>query len=76
MLANGVSSWGNAGLDPSSTAVTFAYAQSVAPPSDPANTASRFSIHNTRGRWTHDLNSAKIANFAELVQSLSEAPES
>ncbi|GAB1313709.1 Cellobiose dehydrogenase cytochrome domain-containing protein [Madurella fahalii] len=76
VLAKGVSSWGNTNLDPSSTAVPFAYAQSAAPPTEPANNASRFSIHNTRGKWSHDLSNAKLANFTELVQRASEAPES
>jgi len=67
VLARGVSAWGSTKLDPSAV-VPLAYAQAASPPTDPANNASRFSIHNTRGKWSHDLNAAKIANFAELVK--------
>jgi hypothetical protein len=76
VLAKGVSSWATTQLNPASTAVSFAYAQSASPPVEPANNASRFSIHNTRGKWSHDLSSAKLANFAELVQKASEARSS
>ena len=72
VLAKGVSSWSSTKLNPSSS-VSFAYAQSASPPTEPANNASRFSIHNSRGKWSHDLNNAKIANFTELVQKAASA---
>ncbi|KAL2262908.1 hypothetical protein VTK26DRAFT_9049 [Humicola hyalothermophila] len=68
-LAEGISSFGATQLDPSGT-VPLAYAMSVQPPSDPASNSSRFSMHNSRGMWTHDLNSAKIADFDALVESV------
>ncbi|KAK3314563.1 hypothetical protein B0H66DRAFT_627164 [Apodospora peruviana] len=74
-LAKGVSSWGTTKLDPASTAVSFAYAQSASAPTDPANNSSRFGIHNSRGKWSHDLSSAKVADFATLVTKAS-APRS
>ncbi|EAQ87070.1 hypothetical protein CHGG_08323 [Chaetomium globosum CBS 148.51] len=67
VLAKGVSSWGSTNLNPAGT-VSLAYAQSATPPAEPANNATRFSIHNSRGKWTHDLKSAQIANFAELIE--------
>ncbi|KAK0614844.1 hypothetical protein B0T17DRAFT_497853 [Bombardia bombarda] len=70
-LAKGVSSWSTTKLDPASTAVSFAYAQSAAAPAEPANNASRFSIHQTRGKWSHDLSSAKLANFTSQVAKAS-----
>lgn len=66
VLAQGVSAWGNTKLDPAGN-VSFAYAQAARPPTEPANNATRFSIHNSRGTWTHDLKSSQIANFDELV---------
>ena len=70
-LAKGASAWGSTKLDPSSTAVSFAYAQSASAPTEPTNAASRFSIHQSRGKFTHDLAAAKIANFAAAVEKLS-----
>ncbi|KAK3305135.1 uncharacterized protein B0T15DRAFT_567183 [Chaetomium strumarium] len=67
VLAQGVSVWGSAKLNPAGN-VTLAYAQSAAPPTQPANNASRFSIHNSHQRFSVDLKAAQIANFAELVQ--------
>jgi hypothetical protein len=67
VLAQGVSAWGSTKLDPAGNA-TLAYAQSAAPPTQPANNASRFSIHNSHQRFSVDLKAAQIANFAELVQ--------
>ncbi|KAK3345520.1 hypothetical protein B0H65DRAFT_442879 [Neurospora tetraspora] len=48
-LAKGASAWGTTKLDPNSSAVPFAYAQSRSPPTNPADVASRFSIHQTDG---------------------------
>ncbi|KAH6851370.1 hypothetical protein B0I37DRAFT_404989 [Chaetomium sp. MPI-CAGE-AT-0009] len=73
VLAKGVSAWGNTNLDPAGT-VSLAYAQSARPPTEPANNATRFSVHNSRGKWTHDLKSAQIADFAELVEKASTPP--
>jgi hypothetical protein len=70
VLAKGVSAWGSTKLNPAGT-VSLAYAQSASPPTEPANNASRFGIHNSRGKWSHDLKSAQIANFAELVEKAS-----
>jgi len=72
VLAKGVSAFGSTKLDPAGT-VSLAYAQSVTPPTEPANNASRFSIHNSKGKWSHDLKSAQIADFAELVEKASGA---
>ncbi|KAL0471185.1 hypothetical protein QR685DRAFT_442051 [Neurospora intermedia] len=73
-LAQGASAWGTTKLDPSSNAVPFAYAQSASPPTNPADAASRFSMHQSKGRWSHDLASGRIANFASAVEQL-EKPE-
>lgn len=62
--------WGDTKIDPSGN-TTLAYARAVTPPTEPANNASHFSIHNSRVRWTYDLKSAQIANFDELVGRLS-----
>ncbi|KAK0710810.1 hypothetical protein B0H67DRAFT_493997 [Lasiosphaeris hirsuta] len=70
-LSKGVSSWGTTKLDPASSAVSFAYAQSAAAVTEPANPASRFSIHQSRGKFTIDLAGAKVANFAALVEKAS-----
>ncbi len=71
VLAKGVSSWTNGKLDPSSTATNLGYASSINAPATPADPASRFGIHQSRGKWSHDLSSAKIANFDALVQKAS-----
>ncbi|KAK3303914.1 uncharacterized protein B0T15DRAFT_534954 [Chaetomium strumarium] len=67
VLAQGVSAWGSTKLNPAGN-VTLAYAQSAAPPTQPANNASRFSIHNSHQRFSVNLKAAQIANFAELVR--------
>lgn len=74
MHCSGCSSWADASgktvnLDPTSKAVSFAYASSGTAPAEPANNASRFGIHNAKGKWSHDLSSAKVADFASLVQA-------
>jgi hypothetical protein len=74
VVCTGCSSWSDASskavnLDPSSSSVTFAYASSANAPAEPANPASRFGIHNAKGKWTHDLSAAKIANFDSLVKA-------
>ncbi|KAL2131955.1 hypothetical protein VTI74DRAFT_4410 [Chaetomium olivicolor] len=70
VLAKGISAWGSTKLNPSGN-VFLAYAQSASPPAEPANNVSRFSIHNSRSKWSHDLKSAQIRNFAELVEKAS-----
>ncbi len=70
MLAKGVSSFGSTKLNPAGS-VSLAYAQSSTPPTEPANNASRFSIHSGHNKWTHDFKSAQIANFADLVAKAS-----
>ena len=74
-LAKGASAWGTTKLDPQSSAVPFAYAQSASPPTNPADVASRFSIHQSRGKWSHDLASGRIANFGSAVEQLSKTSE-
>ncbi|KAK4183733.1 hypothetical protein QBC35DRAFT_525934 [Podospora australis] len=74
VLAKGVTKWGSGAgtrLNPSSTAVSFAYAQSRTGPSEPANNQSRFGIHNSRAKWSHNLAEAKISDFAAQVAKLS-----
>lgn len=70
VLAQGLSSWGGTNLDPAGT-ISVAYAQSRTPPTEPANNASRFSIHNSHAKWTLDLKASQLANFAELVANAS-----
>lgn len=72
VLAKGVSSFGSTKLNPAGN-VQLAYAQSSSPPSDPANNATRFSIHNSHGKFSQDLNAARIANFTELVAAATKA---
>lgn len=72
-IAKGASAWGTTKLDPSSTSVTFAYAQAAGAPSEPSNPASRFSIHNSRGKFTADLSAAKVAGYSTLVEKLTKA---
>ncbi|OAA57421.1 Cellobiose dehydrogenase, cytochrome [Niveomyces insectorum RCEF 264] len=74
VICTGCSSWTGAGttavnLDPGSAAVPFAFASSATAPADPSNNASRFGIHNAKGKWNHDLSSAKLADFASIVQA-------
>ncbi|KAK0625831.1 hypothetical protein B0T14DRAFT_421217 [Immersiella caudata] len=69
-VAKGASSFGNTRLNPASTAVTFAYAQAAGAPATPADPASRFSIHNSRGKFTVDLAAGKIADFVALAEKL------
>jgi hypothetical protein len=66
VLAKGVSSFGSTKLNPAGS-VSLAYAQSATAPTEPANNASRFSIHTAHAKWTLDLKAAQIANFADLV---------
>ncbi|KAM7213232.1 cellobiose dehydrogenase [Rhypophila decipiens] len=70
-LVKGVSSFGTTKLNPNSTAVSLAYAQSASKPNTPADPNSRFGIHNSRGKWSHDFAAAKVADWATLVQKAS-----
>jgi len=72
-VAKGASSFGTTKLDPTSKAVTFAYAQSSGAPSTPSDPASRFSIHNSHAKFTVDLAAAKIADFTALTEKLTKA---
>jgi hypothetical protein len=80
VVCTGCSSWEAAGkavsLNPESTAQAFAFASSASAPATPADPASRFSIHNTKGKWTHDLAGAKNANFDSLVKAAAGAKAS
>jgi hypothetical protein len=69
-LCDGCSKWAAASLDPAGTAVPLAWAMAGTPVADPANNASRFGIHSGKGKWTHDLSSAKLADFDALVAKL------
>jgi len=62
-------------LNPAGTSVPLAYGSSVRAVTDPSNNASRFSAHDSKGRWLQDLNSAKIANFTSLVHAYANAVE-
>jgi len=72
-LCTGCSSWDQAGkavnLNPSNAAASFAWASATAPPGTPADPASRFGIHNQKGKFTSDLAGAKNANFDALVKA-------
>ena len=72
-LCTGCSSWEASGktvnLDPSSAAASFAWASSGTAPATPADPASRFGIHNAKGKFTSDLAGAKNANFDSLVKA-------
>jgi hypothetical protein len=72
-LVKGVSSFGSTKLNPASTSVSLAYAQSATAPTTPSDPNSRFSIHTTRGKWSHDFVAAKNADWAALVQKASAA---
>lgn len=74
-ICTGCSTWAAAAggkattLDPSSAAISLAYATSATAPADPSNNASRFGIHSAKGKWSQDFSSAKLAGFASLVQA-------
>lgn len=75
VLAQGVSSWTDASgktasLNPASTAASLAWASAARAVTQPANNASAFPGHDAKGKFTADLSSAKLANFAALVQKL------
>ena len=72
VLCSGCSQWTDqtgkaASLNPASTAVPLAYGSSARAVTQPANNASAFAAHDTKGKWSHDLSSAKVANFSSLV---------
>ncbi|RYP26373.1 hypothetical protein DL768_011741 [Monosporascus sp. mg162] len=70
-LARGFSSWtdfdGNAVHLDGSAQVRLAYAYSTTPVEDPASVESPFSIHDSVGRWVHDLAAARSAEFPNWV---------
>jgi hypothetical protein len=47
----------------------FAWAYGVSQVEDPARNDSAFNVHQAWGKWTHDLNAARIDNFDSLVKS-------
>ena len=47
----------------------FAWAYGVSPVEDPARNDSAFNVHEKWGKWTHDLNAARIDNFDSLVKN-------
>lgn len=47
----------------------FAWAQGTTPVNEPANNNSAFSMHQSYGKWTHDLNAARTSNFGTWVAS-------
>ncbi|KAK3988907.1 hypothetical protein QBC44DRAFT_242501 [Cladorrhinum sp. PSN332] len=73
-LISGVSRWDSTRINPASNAVSLAYAQSASPPSEPANNNTRFGIHNSRAKYSHDFAAAKIKDFEAQVQKLSSLP--
>lgn len=52
-----------------SAQIRFAYAYSTTPVDDPASVDSTFSIHNSVGRWVHDLGAARSESFADWVEA-------
>lgn len=49
--------------------VEFAWAQGTSAVTEPANNASTFGVHAAFGKWHHDLNAARNANFDALVKA-------
>ncbi|KAI1076843.1 hypothetical protein F5B20DRAFT_553940 [Whalleya microplaca] len=72
-LCSGCTSWtdfdGNPYFLNGEGDASFAYAYSTTAVEEPANQDSGFSIHDTVGRWTHDLAGARSADFATWVDS-------
>ncbi|KAL5398674.1 hypothetical protein PMIN06_007831 [Paraphaeosphaeria minitans] len=62
----GCTRWGTTNIE-AATSVTFAYACSTVAPSNPASNTSSFSVHESPGRWAHDLTIAKNGSFATWV---------
>ena len=78
VLCSGCSQWADAtgkatSLNPEGTTVPLAYGSSAKAVSQPASNTSAFSIHDAKGKWTHDLSSAKVANFSSLVAAYSQS---
>ncbi|KAK7743376.1 hypothetical protein SLS62_010613 [Diatrype stigma] len=72
-LAKGYSTWtdfdGNVANLDGSAQVRFAYAYSTTPVDDPTSVESTFSIHDSVGRWVHDLAAARSESFADWVEA-------
>jgi glucose/arabinose dehydrogenase len=47
----------------------FAWAYGVSQVENPARNDSAFNVHQAWGKWTHDLNAARIDNFDSLVKT-------
>lgn len=77
-LAKGFSSWEDFDGNPTnldgSAQVGFAYAYSSTPVDEPANVESTFSIHDSVGRWVHDLAAARSEEFPNWVSENSLSP--
>ncbi|KAK6948792.1 hypothetical protein Daesc_010563 [Daldinia eschscholtzii] len=70
-LCTGCASWtdfdGNPYILNGAGDTNFAYAYSATPVEEPANPETGFSIHDTVGRWIHDLGNARSDKFKEWV---------
>ena len=77
-LAKGFSTWtdfdGNTSNLDGSAQVRFAYAHSSTPVDEPENVESTFSIHDSVGRWVHDLAAARSEEFPNWVSENSLSP--
>lgn len=77
-LAKGFSSWTDFDGNPTnldgSGQVGFAYAYSGTPVDEPENEGSTFSIHDSVGRWVHDLAAARSEEFPNWVSENSLSP--
>lgn len=77
-MAKGYSTWtdfdGNVANLDGSAQVRFAYAYSTTPVDDPTSVESTFSIHDSVGRWVHDLPAARSESFADWVEANTISP--
>jgi glucose/arabinose dehydrogenase len=48
---------------------TFAWAYGTSAVQDPARNDTAFNVHTATGKWTHDLNAARIDDFDSLVKT-------
>ncbi|CAK7222109.1 hypothetical protein SBRCBS47491_004758 [Sporothrix bragantina] len=68
VICTGCSTWSGKTLDPGAAA-SLAFASAATAPTDPSNNASKFGIHNAKGKWSQDMSAAKLTGFATLVQA-------
>ncbi|KAF2013129.1 iron reductase domain protein [Aaosphaeria arxii CBS 175.79] len=60
---------------PANGTTEFAWAYGAGAVENPASNTSAFNVHEAYGKWTHDLNAARIDNFDALVKAnLLDAP--